>query len=80
MGPRKWRPDLCVFLERNTTWKCGPLERSIVELLREHYGRLRLARLLDLLGADDGWRRRRALEAIRRLERRGIVSVRGPEA
>ena len=66
---------MCVFLLRSTTWKCGPLERLIVGLLREHYGRLRLGRLLSLLGAESGRDRVRALEALGRLIRRGIVAV-----
>lgn len=68
-----------VVLIRNTTWKCGKLERSIVNYLNRMargFGKSRIAvnemiRKFKLTGK----KKNEFLDALRRLERRKIVRI-----
>lgn len=68
-----------VVLLRNTTWRCGKLERLIVRHLgRSHrnLGRLEMP-VKDMLQCFKvtGKKKNEFLDAIRRLERRNIVRI-----
>jgi len=70
-----------VVLVRNTTWKCGRVERAVLEQLRNDIrgrGRARIKDLLKKLEAN-GRKRGEFLDAIRRLEKRKIVRIELPE-
>jgi len=68
-----------VVLIRNTTWRCGKLERSIVKHLHkrhENFGKSEIPvkdmmRNLNLTGE----KRSEFLDALRRLEKRNIVRL-----
>ena len=68
-----------VVLIRNTTWRCGRLERSIVKHLHkrhENFGKSEVSvnemmYHLDLAGE----KRNEFLDALRRLEKRNIVKL-----
>jgi len=68
-----------VILIRNTTWRCGKLERSIVKHLHkrhENFGKPEttvkdMMRNLNLAGE----KRNEFLDALRRLEKRNIVRL-----
>ncbi|MBC7129733.1 hypothetical protein H5T51_00745 [Candidatus Bathyarchaeota archaeon] len=68
-----------VVLLRNTTWRCGKLERLIVEHLHKEafnlgkYG-TPLREMLQKFGLK-GKRRNEFIDAIKRLERRNIIRV-----
>ncbi|UCB61262.1 MAG: hypothetical protein JSW72_04225 [Candidatus Bathyarchaeota archaeon] len=67
------------ILLRNTTWKCGRVERQVVNYLRSHltrFGHVRLP-LKEVLSHFklDGKRKNDFLEAIKRLERRHIIKI-----
>ena len=68
-----------VVLIRNTTWRCGKLERLIVKHL--HKESIRLGKLgtplTDMLQSFklSGKKRNEFLDAIKRLERRNIVKI-----
>jgi len=68
-----------VVLIRNTTWRCGKLERLIVKHLhRESTGLGRTGTpLTDILQSLrlSGKKRNEFLDAIKRLERRNIVKI-----
>jgi len=68
-----------VVLIRNTTWRCGKLERLIVKHLhRESTGLGRSGTpLTDMLQSFElsGKKRNEFLDAIKRLERRNIVKI-----
>lgn len=69
-----------VVLIRNTTWRCGKLERLIVNhLLRKEASGLGKAGmpLRDILKNFDltGRKRNDFLDAIKRLERRNIIRI-----
>jgi hypothetical protein len=68
-----------VVLIRNTTWRCGKLERLIVKHLhRESTGLGRTGTpLTDMLQSFrlSGKKRNEFLDAIKRLERRNIVKI-----
>ena len=68
-----------VVLIRNTTWRCGKLERLIVKHLhRESTGLGKSGTpLTDMLQSFNlsGKRRNEFLDAIKRLERRNIVKI-----
>jgi len=68
-----------VVLLRNTTWRCGKLERLIVRHLgrsRKNLGRIEMP-VKDMLQSFrvTGKERNEFLDAIRRLERRNIVRI-----
>ncbi|NLE04901.1 MAG: hypothetical protein GX638_08880 [Crenarchaeota archaeon] len=69
-----------VVLMRNTTWRCGKLERSIVTHLHKRHENLGKA---DMPVKDimhhlnlSGERRNEFLDALKRLEKRKIVMLR----
>jgi hypothetical protein len=68
-----------VILMRNTTWRCGKLERSIVKnLYRRHasLGRPGMT-VKDMIQSFKltGKKKNEFLDAIRRLERRNIIRI-----
>jgi hypothetical protein len=68
-----------VVLIRNTTWRCGKLERSIVGHLNRrtaNLGRVGMP-VKDMLQKFNvsGRKRNELLDAIKRLERRNIVKI-----
>ena len=68
-----------VVLIRNTTWKCGRLERSIVGYLNEKardFGKLQIG-VSDIIKNFEltGKSKNEFLDAIRRLERRNIIRI-----
>ncbi len=68
-----------VILLRNTTWRCGKLERSIVSHLyrrNTNFGRAGMP-VKDMLQRFNvsGKKRNEFLDAIKRLERRNIVKI-----
>lgn len=68
-----------VVLIRNTTWRCGKLERSIVKYLHkknECFGKPETS-IKDMLQnfKVTGKKRNDFLDALRRLERRNIVRI-----
>jgi len=76
----KFRKAIVVLI-RNTTWRCGKLERLIVEHLHKEstgLGRSGMP-LTDMLQSFNlsGKKRNEFLDAIKRLERRNIVKILG---
>ncbi|MCX8170773.1 MAG: hypothetical protein N3E47_02195 [Candidatus Bathyarchaeota archaeon] len=69
-----------VVLLRNTTWKCGRVERLIVEYLQNHlvkYGTSRSSvREISQYFNVNGKSRSELFDALRRLERRRIIEIR----
>ncbi len=68
-----------VILIRNTTWRCGKLEKTIVKHLhkkRENLGR-RGVPVPDMMQNLDytGEKKNEFLDALRRLEKRNIVKL-----
>lgn len=68
-----------VVLMRNTTWRCGKLEKSIVKHLhkkRENLGRKGVP-VSDMMQKLDltGDKKNEFLDALRRLEKRNIVRL-----
>jgi len=68
-----------VVLIRNTTWRCGKLERSIVKHLHrrhENFGKSEMS-VNDMMYNLNfaGEKRNEFLDALRRLERRNIVKL-----
>jgi len=68
-----------VVLIRNTTWKCGRLERLIVSYLNKKargFGKPQIG-VSDMIQNFDltGKRNNDFLDAIRRLERRNIIRI-----
>jgi len=68
-----------IVLIRNTTWRCGKLERSIVDHLHKKtggYGKVEMP-VKDMLQTFHvtGKKKNEFLDAIRRLERRNIVRI-----
>jgi hypothetical protein len=68
-----------VVLLRNTTWKCGTVERLVIDYLRRQFQQCgcTLSSIKDMM--EDfmlkGKQRHRFLQAIERLERRGIIKI-----
>ena len=68
-----------VVLIRNTTWRCGKLEKSIVRHLHKRYANFGkpsmsirdIMQNLNLTGKKKG----ECLDAIKRLEKRNIVKI-----
>jgi hypothetical protein len=68
-----------VILIRNTTWRCGKLERSIVRHLykrHENFGKSEMS-VKDMMHNLNltGEKRNEFLDALRRLEKRNIVRL-----
>ncbi|MBS7632765.1 hypothetical protein KEJ15_03970 [Candidatus Bathyarchaeota archaeon] len=69
-----------VVLIRNTTWRCGALERAIVKHLHKKgtdFGKrgVPLNEMLQNFQVMKGKKRNEFLDAIRRLERRNIIRI-----
>lgn len=70
-----------VILLRNTTWKCGKVERLVIQYLQNHllkYGSpkssvIEITQHLNL----NGKQRSEFFDALKRLERRHIIEIRG---
>ena len=66
-------------LIRNTTWKCGKIERRVVDYLQRKRQRCGFAKtsIMDILKHFEvsGKQKSELLEAIRRLERRNIIKI-----
>lgn len=67
------------ILFRNTTWKCGKMERLVVNYLRRQlqrcgYSQTSVGDMLQYFRLS-GKRRSEFLEALRRLERRHIIKI-----
>jgi len=71
---------LAVLL-KNTTWKCGRIERLVVNYLREQILRFGRARtpVKEMLQhfKFNGKQKNEFLDAIRRLEKRRIIKIEG---
>lgn len=68
-----------VVLIRNTTWRCGKLEKSIVKHLykrHENFGKrgVSVREIMQNLNIK-GERKDECLDALRRLEKRNIVEI-----
>jgi hypothetical protein len=71
-----------VVLIRNTTWRCGKLERSIVKHLHSRhtlFGKSEMP-VNDILNNFNvtGKKKSEFLDALRRLERRNIIRILSP--
>jgi hypothetical protein len=68
-----------VVLIRNTTWRCGKLEKSIVRHLykrHENFGKAGVSVKEIMLNLDiKGEKKDECLDALRRLEKRNIVKI-----
>ncbi len=68
-----------VILIRNTTWRCGKLERSIVKHLHKRHENFGKSEILvkDMMHNLNlaGEKRNEFLDALRRLEKRNIVRL-----
>ena len=78
-GSEQTLVKMIVVLIRNTTWRCGKLEKSIVKHLhrkRENLGRKGVS-VPDIMQNLDftGEKRNEFLDALRRLEKRNIVKL-----
>jgi hypothetical protein len=76
--PRRLVSSIAVLL-RNTTWKCGKVERMIVDYLRKRaqmFGNFHTP-VKEMLAhfRVKGKRRNEFLDAIRRLEKRRIIKI-----
>jgi len=70
-----------VVLLRNTTWKCGKVERLVVEYLQNHllrYGtpRSSIKEMTEHFNLN-GKQKSEFFDALKRLERRRIIEIRG---
>jgi hypothetical protein len=68
-----------IVLLRNTTWKCGSVERRVVDYLRRQkqccgYAPSSVTDLLEHFEVQET-QHQRFFEAMQRLERRGIIKV-----
>ncbi len=68
-----------VVLIRNTTWRCGKLEKSIVRHLykrHENFGKAEISVKEIMLNLNiTGEKKDECLDALRRLEKRNIVKI-----
>jgi hypothetical protein len=66
-------------LVRNTTWKCGRVERQVVDYLRAQFTRFGHVRLpikeMMLHFKLSGKKKSEFLDAIKRLEKRRIIKI-----
>jgi len=69
-----------IVLVRNTTWKCGRVERTVLGYLQNDFRGRGKARIRDLLERleTEGLKRSETLDAIKRLEKRRIVKIEMP--
>ena len=76
-GERRKLLEGTVVLIRDTTWKCGRVERTVLEFLRNDLRGRGKARIRDMLEKleSDGHKRGEFLDAIKRLEKRRIVKI-----
>ena len=70
-----------VVLLRNTTWKCGKVERLVVEYLQSHllkYGtpRSSIKEMAEHFNLN-GKQKSEFFDALKRLEKRRIIEIRG---
>jgi len=70
-----------VVLLRNTTWKCGKVERLVVEYLQNHllrYGtpRSSIKEMTEHFNLN-GKQKSEFFDALKRLERRRIIEIKG---
>ncbi len=70
-----------VVLLRNTTWKCGKIERLVIKYLQNHlikYGtpRSSIKEMTQHFNLN-GKQKSEFFDALRRLERRRIIEIRG---
>lgn len=70
-----------VVLLRNTTWKCGKVERLVVEYLQNHlikYGtpRSSIKEMTQYFNLN-GKQKSEFFDALKRLEKRRIIEIRG---
>jgi len=70
-----------VVLLRNTTWKCGKIERLVIKYLQNHlikYGNPRssIKEMTQHFNLN-GKQKSEFFDALRRLERRHIIEIRG---
>ena len=68
-----------VVLIRNTTWKCGKVERLIIDYLRSHLRHRRsnnpsMKQMLEHFNSK-GKKDTQVLDAVDRLENRGIIKL-----
>jgi hypothetical protein len=75
---KKWLKAFVVLL-RDTTWKCGVVERLVVNYLRrqvQHYGctQSSVKDMLEHFRLNEK-QHHRFLEAMERLEKRGIIKI-----
>jgi hypothetical protein len=80
-GKTKWMIKAIAVLLRNTTWKCGKVERLAVDYLRKQFrtcGRARIP-IREMLQHFrlSGKRKSEFLDAIKRLEKRHIIKIEG---
>jgi hypothetical protein len=79
LGYEKTVVKAIVVLIRNTTWRCGKLERLIVEHLYDRHTMLgtREMPINDILQSLKltGRKRDEFLDAVKRLERRNIIKI-----
>jgi len=68
-----------VVLIRNTTWRCGKLEKSIVRHLykrHENFGKAEISVKDIMLNLNiTGEKKDECLDALRRLEKRNIIKI-----
>lgn len=68
-----------VVLIRNTTWRCGKLEKSIIRHLykrHENFGKAEISVKEIMLNLNiTGEKKDECLDALRRLEKRNIVKI-----
>jgi len=66
-------------LVRNTTWKCGRIERLVIEYLQSHLRRngQRWSRIKDMIQHFrlEGKQKSEFFDALKRLERRRIIRI-----
>jgi hypothetical protein len=82
-GPKRNKPQryvkAIVVLLRNTTWRCGRLERVIVKHLHKRHSNFGTPEMTVKDMVHDfqltGKKKNEFLDAIRRLERRNIVRI-----
>ena len=71
--------DAMIVLVRNTTWKCGRIEKAIVSYLNERLGGRRrgVVKVKDILRHFklQGKRRSEYIDAMKRLEKRRIIKI-----
>ncbi len=80
-GRTKRMIEAIAILLRNTTWKCGKIERLVVNYLRKQlrtFGRVKvpLFEMLQYFKLDEK-RKSEFFDAVKRLEKRNIIRLEG---